>query len=187
MDGAGRRVKGTNVALVNLSLLLGGGAIAIPIVLHLLLRPQPKRLVFPAVRFLREKQESHRHRLQLRHWLLLALRCLAVLFAAAALARPSVSSAAVGQWLLASLAGVLLLVVAAVTVTAALRRMGRAWVGSGAAATGLLALLMAGLILRAMGLGPPRLAGDREAPVAAALALRYLDSHGVPLRESHAT
>lgn len=157
------------MALVNLSLLLGGGAIAIPIVLHLLLRPQPKRLVFPAVRFLQEKQESHRHRLQLRHLLLLLLRCLAVLLAAAALARPSVSSAAQGQWLLAMLAGLLFVVVAAVAGVAAARRMGRAWVGGGLAASTLLALLTAGLALRALGFGPPRMAGDREAPVAAAL------------------
>jgi len=157
------------VALVNLSLLFGAGAIAIPIVLHLLLRQQPKRMVFPAIRFLQERQESNRSRLKLRHWLLLALRCLGVLTIAGALARPSVATTALGNWLLVPLAGILLVVVALVTALAWSRRMERLWVWGGTIATLLLALLTGGLVVRALGHGTPRMLGDQEAPVAALL------------------
>ena len=40
------------MAFVNLSLLLGGAAVAIPIVLHLVMRRKPKVVEFPAVMFL---------------------------------------------------------------------------------------------------------------------------------------
>jgi len=101
------------MAFVNLSLLIGSAAVAIPIVLHLVMRRKPKAVEFPAVMFLVERKESNRRRLQLRHWILLALRCMAVLLLALALARPSVASALVGNWIsiiilagLAVLAGV---------------------------------------------------------------------------------
>lgn len=157
------------MALVNLSLLLGGGAIAIPIVLHLLLRQQPKRLMFPAIRFLQERQDSNRRRLQLRHLLLLLLRCLGVLLVAATFARPSVATAALGNWLLVPLAGLMFVAVSAVVAVAAARRRGKAWVVGGSIAALLLALLTVGLVLRALGMGTPRMLGDQEAPVAAAL------------------
>ncbi len=69
--------------------LLGGMALmALPIVLHLVMRREPKKVEFPALRFVRARQSTNQHRLQLRHWLLLALRCLFVLLLALALARP---------------------------------------------------------------------------------------------------
>ena len=70
-------------------LLIGTAAIAIPVVLHLVMRRQPKELYFPALRFVAERRESNRRRLQLRHLLLLALRCLLVAGLAIALARPT--------------------------------------------------------------------------------------------------
>ena len=88
------------MTFVNFSLLLGGAAIGIPIVLHLIMRQKPKVVEFPAVMFLIERKESNRRRLQLRHWLLLALRCLALLLLALGLARPSVASALVGNWVI---------------------------------------------------------------------------------------
>jgi hypothetical protein len=72
-------------------LLLGGLLLAgIPILIHLVMRQKPKRLKFPAVRFLLQKQQSNRRRLQLRHILLLALRMLLIALICLALARPRV-------------------------------------------------------------------------------------------------
>ena len=51
---------------VNPALLLGISAAAVPIVLHLIMRQQPRLLEFPALRFVRQKQEANRRRLKLR-------------------------------------------------------------------------------------------------------------------------
>src|SRR5438067_12201884 len=105
------------MAFVNLSLLVGGVLIAIPVVLHLIMRQRPKQFIFPALRFIHERRIANQRRLQLRHWLLLALRCAAIGLFAMALARPSVVSAALSSWIsagllagLAALAGTLALV-----------------------------------------------------------------------------
>ncbi|MCI0491715.1 MAG: BatA domain-containing protein [Planctomycetes bacterium] len=69
--------------------LLGGAAfIALPIVLHLIMRRDARKLVFPALRFVQRRQSLNQHRLRLRHWLLLALRCAIIALLAFALARP---------------------------------------------------------------------------------------------------
>src|SRR5207237_7253920 len=69
--------------------LLGGLALAgVPVVIHLLLRQKPKRLVFPALRFLQEGRRSTTRKLKLRHFLLLALRMLLIALLVFALARP---------------------------------------------------------------------------------------------------
>lgn len=74
--------------------LLGGVAlVAIPIVLHLVMRRQPRMHTFPALRFVKARRESNRRRMQLRHWLLLAMRCLLIAAVAAALARPTLKGA----------------------------------------------------------------------------------------------
>ena len=52
------------------------------------MRERPRKLEFPALRFLQIRKESNRRRLKVRHLLLLLLRCLAVLLLAFALARP---------------------------------------------------------------------------------------------------
>src|SRR5262249_53943826 len=74
-------------------MLAGAMLVAAPIILHLVMRQQPKHLVFPALRFIRLRNDSNKRRLKLRHLVLLALRCGAIVFLALALARPSVQSA----------------------------------------------------------------------------------------------
>lgn len=70
--------------------LLGGVAlVAIPIALHLVMRRQPKELVFPALQFVQQRRDANRRKMKLRHLLLLALRCLLIAGLAAALARPT--------------------------------------------------------------------------------------------------
>jgi hypothetical protein len=83
---------------------IGGLLITIPIILHLLMQPKPKRLIFPALRFLQERQHRSRSRMQLRHFLLLLLRCLLIAMLVLALAGPTVGSREFGNWL--TLAGI---------------------------------------------------------------------------------
>lgn len=71
------------------ALLTGIGLIAVPIILHLVMRRQPKQLTFPALRFVKQRNEANRRRLNFRHLLLLALRCLLIAGIAFALARPT--------------------------------------------------------------------------------------------------
>ena len=71
------------------ALTLGALAVAVPIMLHLVMRRQPRMLDFPALRFVLQRRESNRRRMQLRHWLLLALRCALIALLALALARPT--------------------------------------------------------------------------------------------------
>ena len=70
------------------ALTAGALLIALPIVLHLVMRRQPTPLVFPAMRFVRNRRSTNQTRLRLRHWILLGLRCLAIGLLAFALARP---------------------------------------------------------------------------------------------------
>lgn len=70
-------------------LLAGTALVAVPIVLHLVMRRQARELIFPALRFVQRRRESNRRKMQLRHWLLLALRCALIAGLAFALARPT--------------------------------------------------------------------------------------------------
>src|SRR6185503_13611442 len=103
------------MAFVNVSLLAGGALVAIPIVLHLIMRQRPKQLIFPALRFIQQRRIANQRKLQLRHWLLLALRCGAIGLFALALARPSVTSGTMSSWLAAGLLGAMGLVTAIVS------------------------------------------------------------------------
>jgi hypothetical protein len=70
-------------------ILLGGLALAaIPLILHLIVRRQPKRLPFPAFRFLVQQHRSNLRKLRLRHLLLLALRVFLIVAMCLLLARP---------------------------------------------------------------------------------------------------
>jgi nitroreductase len=69
-------------------LLAGAAAVAVPVVLHLVMRRKPVPHDFPALRFLQERAVSNRRRLRLNHLLLLLLRMAAVALVALALARP---------------------------------------------------------------------------------------------------
>ncbi len=107
------------MTFLNASLLAGFLAAAIPIAVHLISRRQPRRVVFPATRFLKNHLESSRTRLRVQRWWLLALRVLAVLAFAAALARPQIETAMSTQWFsigLLAVLGAVLLAMAAVAV-----------------------------------------------------------------------
>ncbi len=78
------------MTFVNLSLLAGTALVAVPIVLHLIMRRKPTLLEFPALRFIQQRADMNRRRLRLRHLLLLLLRAGMIALLAFALARPSV-------------------------------------------------------------------------------------------------
>lgn len=158
------------MALVNSSLLFGGLLLALPLLLHLVMRQQPKQLLFPALRFVKQRQEANRRQLQLRHWLLLLARCLAIALLAAALARPSVPSRALGDWLLLGLVVAALLLVSLLAALAWWQRRGRWVLGGSALAVGALVLALAVLLNRALARDESQAIGNEQAPVAAVLA-----------------
>ena len=84
------------MTFLNLSLLAGTALVALPIVLHLIMRQKPRQLEFPALRFIQKRHDANRRRLRLRHLILLLLRAAAIALLACALARPSVKLS--GNW-----------------------------------------------------------------------------------------
>ncbi|HEY3965919.1 MAG TPA: BatA domain-containing protein [Planctomycetaceae bacterium] len=84
-------------------LLLGLALMAVPLVLHLLMRAKPKKLLFPALRLIQNRKRTNTRRMRLRHLGLLLLRMLVIALLALALARPAVPSAdyapQAGDWM----------------------------------------------------------------------------------------
>jgi hypothetical protein len=74
------------------------GAIAVPVIIHLIQRERKEPLRFPSLMFLRQVPYKSTRRRKIRNWPLFVLRCLAILLLAAAFARPFVDRdvAAVG-------------------------------------------------------------------------------------------
>ncbi|MFM2097034.1 MAG: hypothetical protein RIS70_4158 [Planctomycetota bacterium] len=159
------------MAFVNLSLLFGGLLVGVPILLHLMMRQQPKHLLFPAVRFLKKRRESNKRTLQLRHWILLLLRCGVLGGAALMLARPSTSSSNFGHWLTVGLAGLLAGVAVLLAVIAVVQRRGRLLTGILLAFAVLTVMAVIGTLIPALGQRPMAMIGDREAPVAAVVVV----------------
>jgi hypothetical protein len=73
-------------------LLTGAALAALPIVLHLIMRQEPKRLRFPAYRFLKEKSRTNERKMRLKHLLLLLVRIILILLIALALFQPTILS-----------------------------------------------------------------------------------------------
>ncbi|MDA0658739.1 MAG: BatA domain-containing protein [Planctomycetota bacterium] len=159
------------VEFLHQTLLIAGGlALSIPVALHLLTRRKPLRMRFPAVRFLQQKQAQTHRQLQIRHWLLLMLRCLLLGLLALLLSRPRVATSASGISFLVLV--VVCLCVAAGGLAALLlwgERQGRALTIGTIAMLGV-AVLITGLVY---GFGSQRgaLWRDEEEPVAAAIVV----------------
>ena len=80
------------ISFVTAGLAAGAALAAIPVILHLIMRQTPKRVVFPALRLIRERQKRSRKRLKIKNWLLLAARMALIALMALALARPRLYS-----------------------------------------------------------------------------------------------
>ena len=68
--------------------LFGLAAATLPVLIHLLNRRKLRRIRFPAVRFILLSQKRISRSYRLRHWILLALRTLAIVLLALLLANP---------------------------------------------------------------------------------------------------
>lgn len=80
------------VSFAHPALLAAGlAAIALPILIHLLMRRRRRPVPWAAMRFLAEALKRQRRRLRLQQWLLLAARCLLVALVGIAIARPMLS------------------------------------------------------------------------------------------------
>ena len=158
------------MAWANLSVFAFGSLlVGIPILLHLLMKKRPRHQIFPALRFLRQRQVANKRQMRLRNWLLLALRMAAIALLAALFARPTVDSAAMAYWLRALLLGVLAPLAIVAFAYSWMKRKSGLLVG----ATGLASLLLcAGLaffLFKGFTSGGGGNLGDASDPVAAAL------------------
>ncbi len=78
------------MVFVNITFLWGALLIAVPVLIHLLLRQKPKKALFPSIRHIPQGRTLYKSRINLRELLLLFLRCLIILFMVAAFAGPAV-------------------------------------------------------------------------------------------------
>ncbi len=70
------------------ALLLGLLALAVPVVIHLIQRERKEAVEFPSLMFLRRIPYRAMRRQKIRHWVLLLIRCAALLLLVLAFARP---------------------------------------------------------------------------------------------------
>jgi uncharacterized membrane protein len=77
------------MSLINPVLLYGLALAVIPVLLHFLLKAKPKKMLFPALSLLLNRQKSTTRRLRIRHFWLLLFRILVIALIVLALSRPS--------------------------------------------------------------------------------------------------
>ncbi len=88
------------MAFLNIFMLFGAAAVAIPIIIHILNRKSAKRIMWGAMRFLRDALVNRRRKILLEEFLLLCLRCLLVLLIVLVAARPFIAPGSQVSWLL---------------------------------------------------------------------------------------
>lgn len=106
------------MTFLHVSLLIGGLTALLPVVLHMLGRRQPKPIVFPAIRFVRQTAVNAQRGWSIKRWLLLSLRVLLVLILALALASPRVQSNMFATYLMIGVIGILAILATAIALTA---------------------------------------------------------------------
>lgn len=80
------------MSFLNPFMLFGAGAIAVPIIIHLLNRRRFQRVVWAAMRFVNVSTEKNQRRMLVEDMILLAIRCLMLALLALAVARPAMRS-----------------------------------------------------------------------------------------------
>ncbi len=143
---------------------------AVPIVLHLIAKREPRKVVIPSIRFLTKRFESNRSRLQVRRWWLLALRIAAIALFALALAQPAIDRSLSVTWLtigLVTAGGVAALILASVALA---RGQSRSTIYSLATA-GIAAFIVAALWGGYTYASGPSARLDNTAPVSIAIVL----------------
>lgn len=76
------------IGFISAGFLAAGLAVAAPLLIHLLYRQKARVQAIGSIRFLQQVVREHRRRRRVRQWILLALRCLALLLLALLFARP---------------------------------------------------------------------------------------------------
>src|SRR5438132_13077424 len=77
--------------------LVGVGALAIPVLIHLIQRERKRIVEFPSLMFLQRIPYQSVRRRTIRHWLLLMMRMAAIALIVAAFARPFFRRGALAQ------------------------------------------------------------------------------------------
>ncbi|MFM8271783.1 MAG: BatA domain-containing protein [Gemmata sp.] len=77
---------------MNAILIAGAALVGLPVLLHLIMKQEPKRLTFPAYRFLKQKLRTNQRKLRLRHFILLTLRMLIIALFCLTLYQPTFKS-----------------------------------------------------------------------------------------------
>ncbi len=80
------------MGFLNAAFLIGLAAAAVPVIIHLLNRRRVKRVKFSSLEFLEEVNRQRMRRINLRRFLILLLRTLAILLLVVAFARPTLRS-----------------------------------------------------------------------------------------------
>ncbi|MFK8113260.1 MAG: BatA domain-containing protein [Rubripirellula sp.] len=158
------------MSFLNVTLIFGMAAIAVPIALHLLARREPRKVIFPSVAFLTKRFQTNRSRLRVRRWWLLAMRIAALAALALALARPNIHRSMSITWMtiaLLTLLGVALLVMASIALSKRQSRTTSYALGAAALAALLVALIWGGITY----VTGPAVAIDNAEPVAIAIVL----------------
>ncbi len=81
------------MSLLHPALIYGLGLVALPVILHFLMKQKPKRVIFPALKLIQSRQKQNSRRFRLRHWWLLLLRVGVLGLLVFALTRPSLPPA----------------------------------------------------------------------------------------------
>jgi len=84
------------MTLLNPAILTGLLLAGLPVLLHLLMKQKPKKLVFPALQLILSRKKQNLKRMRLRHIWLLLLRILAIGLLVFAISRPSLPAANYG-------------------------------------------------------------------------------------------
>jgi hypothetical protein len=82
----------------NPALWAGAFALGVPVLIHILTRRTPRRMVFPTLKFLHAAKASQSSLFRIRHWLLLAVRTLLIMLILMAFLKPVLSLTGAVAW-----------------------------------------------------------------------------------------
>jgi hypothetical protein len=156
---------------VHISLLAGAALASLPVLMHLLSRRQPKKLDFPALRFVRRTAVTAQRGWRIKQWLLLLLRMFLILLAASMFAAPHVHSNMLATYVSIGLVGCLALFACLVAIVAFATRRPLAVMLTTGIIAGLLVLGTGGWVVLAATTGVAAPTQNATGPIATAIIL----------------
>ena len=166
------------MTFLHASLLLGGLLGLVPVIIHMLGRRQPKAIVFPAIRFVRQTAIQAQRGWSIKRWLLLALRVLLLGILALAIASPRVQSSMFATYLMIGVVGLLALLATAVAFSAIGSRKSSLTIGISSLLAILLWLIGGGWLGMAAMTGQSVPLPSASGPICAAVVLDTSPSMG---------